>query len=208
MLASTLSLQPGWSPYNVTLSAAVQHLRRASSHSSQTSFIPFRALIRIWTKVWHFSAVHRVLYCALQNSCESLATESAESQTPPKIGEQRGFRLLSSLQLNTLVLLHVAHALIIHSIMVGQPYDYRTNASIELLLKCNIPPKSIVENLQPSLSQIYRKKQRFKVFGKVNFLSLIGAGRPRLLTIEYEKTVMDFLDEYSEIYFNEHRSEL
>jgi transposase len=87
--------------------------------------------------------------------------------------------------------------------MVGQPYDDRTNASIELLLKCNITPKSIAEDLQSSLNQIYRKKQRLKVFGTVNLLPLIGVGRPRFLTIEYEEAMVDFLNEYPEIYFNE-----
>ncbi len=42
-----------------------------------------------------------------------------------------------------------------------------------------------------------------KAFRIVNPPSLIGQGRPRSLTREYEEAIEDFLDEYSQVYLNE-----
>jgi transposase len=130
----------------------------------------------------------------------------AEPQTPPKIAGKYGFRLffqLSSQHSRFTAYCKVSDFRITSNIMVGKPYDDQTNARIELLLKCNVQPKSIARDLKPSLNQIYRKKQRFKAFDTVNPPALIGSGRPRTLTIEQEEVMMDFLDEYPQAYLNE-----
>ena len=80
--------------------------------------------------------------------------------------------------------------------MVGKPYNDETNARIELLLQCGVPPKQIAADEDLPLGQIYRKKRRLKAFGTVNPPPLIGQGHPRSLTREHEEAIEDFLDEY------------
>jgi hypothetical protein len=138
-------------------------------------------------------------YCALQNSCQFLAPESAEPQTPPKIAGKCGNRLffrLSTQHTRFTAYCEVSDVRIASNTMVGKQSSDTTNARIELLLKCDVLPASIARIENHPLRQIYRRKQRFEIFDIVNSPLLIGAGRPRILTIEYEEVVMDFLDEY------------
>jgi transposase len=82
-------------------------------------------------------------------------------------------------------------------------YNGETNARIEILLKCGVPPAQIARNESMTLRSIERRKKRLEAFGTVDPDPLRVQGHPRSLTIEQEEIVADFLHEYPQAYLDE-----
>ncbi len=79
--------------------------------------------------------------------------------------------------------------------MVGKPQSDQINAQIKILLKCGIPPKQIAEDINLSISSIYRKKEKLDVFGTINPTPLQVLGRFRAFTREHEDAIAEFIED-------------
>jgi len=87
--------------------------------------------------------------------------------------------------------------------MVGKPWSDQINAQVEILLKCSIPPKQIAEDVNLSISSVYRKKAKLEAFGTVNPAPLQVLGRPRALTREHEITIAEFIEDNPTVFVDE-----